>query len=97
MKELKGGGPRSRFFSQSWTLSIDAVTEVSREDVSLVAENQRLQEKVALLQRDMNSKPISRKRTAKHYSKRHERHIKNSALVTACPHFLGWKKKALHH
>ena len=94
MRELKGGGPRARFFSQNWPLTVEAETEVRKTDATLMTENIKLRERVVLLQRDMNSPCRSRKRSAKHYSKRHERRMKKQR-TDDCLSSLSWLQEGI--
>ena len=98
-----GGRARQRFFSSTWTLQITA----DEIDKTLSDENSRLQQEVTKLQeqlhassrilRDIQSNgehSVSRKRTPKHYSKRHKRRVKKQRVVE-CSAALSWLEDGL--
>ena len=95
-----GGRARSNFFALNWTLSI---TE-EELDPSIQEENARLHEEVKSLQsqvvasshilRSIQQNTPTSKRTAKHYSKRHERRVKKRR-IDECTASLSWLQEGL--
>ena len=91
----KGGREREKFFEANWELTLP-VEEVEQ---SLMEENSMLLQKVDTLSahvrtstrllRERNGQTNCRKRTAKHYSERHDRRIKKQRALE-CAAALSW-------
>ena len=98
MKELKGGAPRQRFFSQSWALVVER-GELKASDVNvktLEKENSDLKKKVLSLSnklREVNN-PGARKqyKTVEDLGDRQKRRLKRSRS-SSCKASLGWMEQ----
>ena len=94
----KGGRRREAILSQNWTLSSDvhetSLAKTPTEEVAKLTEQvNTLQSQVKasthVLRQIQQETPMHRKRTAKHYSQRHERRLKKQR-IEECSAALSW-------
>ena len=96
-----GGRQRETFLSKNWTLvvpvdgiALSSSADLPTEDVTNLSQQlktleSQLQASQHVLQETQRKTPIRRKRTAKHYSQRHERRLKKQC-VEECAAALSW-------